>query len=172
MPYCPQDKRQLYAEALASALIEARVTMLTEVAMFLGQIAYESGELRYWEEQADGSAYEGRKDLGNINVGDGRKFKGRGPIQLTGRANYHAAGLALGIDLENFPDLASSPYVGMRVAVWFWVSNALPALADLLNFEAVTRVINGGTNGLVRREFYYHRALEVLGRDVTLAALA
>ena len=83
---------------------------------FLAQLAHESGNFRYMEEIASGAAYEGRKDLGNVNKGDGVRYKGRGPIQLTGRANYRKYGQELGIDFENNPTIVALPSVGMLVA--------------------------------------------------------
>lgn len=154
-----------YAPLLAAAMREASINTVTRGAAFIGQLAHESGEFRYMEEIADGSAYEGRLSLGNINPGDGRRYKGRGPIQITGRENYRKAGLALGIDLEASPNLAALPEVGFRVAGWYWNSRGLNALADALDYRAVTRAINGGYTGLAERVAYYNRALEVLGRN-------
>lgn len=87
---------------------------------FLAQLAHESGNFRYMEEIASGAAYEDRKDLGNTQVGDGKRFKGRGPIQLTGRANYRKYGQQLGIDFENNPEIVALPSIGLLVACKFW----------------------------------------------------
>lgn len=119
---------------------------------FLAQLAHESGNFRYMEEIASGAAYEGRKDLGNTQAGDGKRFKGRGPIQLTGRANYRRYGQQLGIDFENNPDIVALPSVGLLVACKFWADNGLNALADKDEVLTITRRINGGTNGLADRE--------------------
>jgi putative chitinase len=148
---------------LVAAMREADITTPRRMAAWLAQLAHESGELRYWEELASGEAYEGRRDLGNTQPGDGRRYKGRGPIQLTGRANYRAAGNALGLPLEERPELAAGPAVGFRVAAWFWRTRELNELADAGNFEAVTRRINGGLNGLADRERYHARAKAALG---------
>jgi predicted chitinase len=131
-------------------------------AAFLAQLAHESGELRWMEEIASGEAYEGRKDLGNTERGDGKRYKGRGPIQLTGRHNYRTAGAALGLDLEGKPELAARPDVGCLVAGWFWDTRELNALADARDFVTITRRVNGGLRGQEQRERYYRRALEVL----------
>ena len=130
--------------------------------MFLGQVAHESGGFRYSEELASGAAYEWRRDLGNIYAGDGRRYKGRGFIQLTGRANYREAGRALGLDLINNPALAATDLNAARVAAWYWDSRELNSPADQGNFLEVTRRINGGTNGYWDRMRYYNRAQEVL----------
>jgi putative chitinase len=142
---------------------EAGITTPKRQAAFLAQVAHESGELRFFEEIASGAAYEGRRDLGNVRPGDGRRFKGRGPIQLTGRANYRAAGRALGIELENNPTRAADPDVGFRVAAWYWRTRGLNTLADQGDFRQITKRINGGFNGLADRQRYWARAKAVLG---------
>ena len=119
---------------------------------FLAQLAHESGNFKYMEEIASGAAYEGRKDLGNVMSGDGVKFKGRGPIQLTGRANYRKYGRALGIDFESNPTIVAIPSVGLLVACKFWSDNGLNALADQDDVAMITRRINGGLNGLQDRK--------------------
>lgn len=119
---------------------------------FLSQLAHESGNFRYMEEIASGAAYEGRKDLGNTQAGDGKRFKGRGPIQLTGRANYRRYGQQLGIDFENNPEVVAIPSIGLMVACKFWSDNGLNALADQDDLRAITRRINGGYNGLEDRK--------------------
>lgn len=121
-------------------------------AHFIAQLAHESGNFRYMEEIASGAAYEGRKDLGNIMAGDGVRFKGRGPIQLTGRTNYQKYGRALGIDFEAHPDLVSIPSIGLLVACKFWANNGLNELSDRDDVLTITRRINGGTNGLDDRK--------------------
>ena len=119
---------------------------------FLAQLAHESGNFRYMEEIASGAAYEGRKDLGNTQAGDGKRYKGRGPIQLTGRANYRRYGQQLGIDFESNPTIVAIPSVGLLVACKFWADNGLNALADQDDVLTITRRINGGTNGLADRK--------------------
>ena len=119
---------------------------------FLAQLAHESGNFRYMEEIASGAAYEGRKDLGNTQVGDGKRFKGRGPIQLTGRTNYRKYGQQLGIDFENNPEIVAIPSVGLLVACKFWADNNLNALADQDDVTTIARRINGGLNGFEDRK--------------------
>lgn len=104
------------------------------------------------EEIASGAAYEGRKDLGNTQAGDGKRFKGRGPIQLTGRANYRRYGQQLGIDFENNPEIVAIPSVGLLVACKFWSDNDLNVVADRDDVTTITRRINGGLNGLQDRK--------------------
>jgi putative chitinase len=168
MPGVPSGQLALYTLALNQAMSEAGITTITRASAFLGQLAHESAELRYMEEIADGSAYEGRKDLGNTTPGDGRRYKGRGPIQITGRANYRAASVALGVDFERNPKLAAEPANGFRIAAWYWTSRKLNDKADALDFMGITKAINGGVNGYSARFGYYHKALEVLGKKALL----
>jgi putative chitinase len=163
MPHLPKERAEAYLEPLNKALAEYDVGTPKRRAAFLAQLAHESGELRFMEEIASGEAYEGRKDLGNTQPGDGKRYKGRGPIQLTGRGNYRRAGKVLGLELEEHPEEAAKPEVGFRVAGWFWKTHGLNELADQGDFRQITRRINGGYNGLKSREKYYQRALEVLG---------
>ena len=136
------------------------------VAHFLAQIAHESGELRYTRELASGAAYEGRHDLGNTGPGEGIKFKGRGLIQITGRANYLKVSAALYGDAQALietPELLETKEAACLSAGWFWGANHLNPLADGDLLERVTRRINGGTNGLAERAKYLARAKEALG---------
>ena len=162
MPSLPMSKAKAYLPLLNRAMAEAKINTKPRKAMFLAQLAHESVSLRYFEEIASGAAYEGRRDLGNIHPGDGVRFKGRGPIQLTGRSNYRAAGRALGLPLESKPTMAARPGVGFRTAAWFWTSRGLNRYADQGNFREVTRRINGGYNGLADRLAYYRRARAAL----------
>ena len=114
------------------------------LAHFMGQCGHESGSFRYMEEIASGAAYEGRADLGNTQPGDGRRYKGRGPIQTTGRANYRRDGRALGIDLERYPHLLSIPSVGLLASTLFWSRMGLNAYADQDNGAACSRGVNRG----------------------------
>lgn len=150
------------APHLVRAMEEGDITTMLRCAAFLAQLGHESCSLRYMEELASGSAYEGRKDLGNTQPGDGVRFKGRGPIQLTGRNNYRLAGKALGLDLEGHPEQAALPSVGFRTTCWFWKTHKLNELADLAKFDEITHVINGGQNGADDRRKRYELARKVL----------
>jgi putative chitinase len=132
------------------------------LAHFMAQVAHESGGFRYMEEIASGQAYEGRADLGNTQAGDGKRYKGRGPIQETGRANYRRDGQTLGIDFENHPEIVALPSIGLLVACLYWSRNGINALADADDVLAVTRKINGGTNGLDERKAYLVKAKGLL----------
>ncbi|MBD2753799.1 glycoside hydrolase family 19 protein [Spirosoma validum] len=118
---------------------------------FLAQLLHESGGFRYTQEIASGKAYEGRKDLGNTQPGDGVKFKGRGLIQLTGRDNYTAFGRKFKIDCVNHPELIEEPKWALASALDYWNTRKLNAIADQDDVNAVTRKVNGGTNGLLHR---------------------
>jgi len=147
---------------MVSAMKEAQITTCARTAAFLAQLGHESGSLVYMQEIASGAAYEGRRDLGNTQPGDGRRFKGRGPIQLTGRANYVAAGKALGMDLISNPTIVATDAVGFRTSAWFWTSHGLNALADSGDFQTITRRINGGTNGASDRNMRWAKCKAAL----------
>jgi putative chitinase len=149
-------------EHLPEILDDYNINTKLRISHFLAQLAHESDHFRTFEEYASGDAYEGRRDLGNVKRGDGRRYKGRGPIQLTGRFNYRKYGKILGVDLENNPHLASSPKVGLQIAAEYWTRNGLNALADADNGKQITRRINGGYNGLDDRMKKIRRAKRVM----------
>lgn len=165
MPALPGGKRAAYLPHLQEAMRTFGITGRLREAAFLAQLAHESVQLRYMEEIASGEAYEGRRDLGNTQPGDGRRYKGRGPIQLTGRHNYRKYGQLLGLPLEQHPERAATPEVGFRIAGLYWKLNELNTLADRRDFRGITRAINGGYNGFEDRQRYYRRALAVLDDD-------
>lgn len=171
MPKCPKEDAAEYANTLGTVMeIKGKIYTVNRAACFLGQLALESGELRYWTELSDGSLYEGRKDLGNTEPGDGPRFRGRGPIQLTGRANYQAFADWSGYNgiITNPELLASDPELGFLSAVWYWDSRNLNDLADRMNIKRITRKINGGLTHLDRRERYTERAVRVLSSTARL----
>ncbi len=155
-------KADLFAIPLTDAMAEFDINTKARQAAFIAQIGHESGQLRYVRELASGSAYEGRKDLGNTMPGDGMKYKGRGLIQITGKANYVALMMALGIDCLEHPEVVEEPVNACRSAGWFWKTNGLNELADQSNFLAITKRINGGTNGLEDRQALWAKAKEIL----------
>jgi predicted chitinase len=170
MPNCAAAKRADYLPFIQQAMAEFDITSYLRETAFLAQLAHESGELRYMEEIASGAAYEGRANLGNTQPGDGKRYKGRGPIQLTGRANYAKYGQLLGLDLVNDPTIAATKEVGFRIAGQYWKLNGLNELADQQQFKAITKRINGGYNGLDDRIKYYERAKKVMSKDDSGAA--
>ena len=148
---------------LSVTLKEYEINNDYRVSYFAGQVCEESDQFTTCEEYASGAAYEGRKDLGNDQKGDGVRFKGRGLIQLTGRTNYGSAGKALGLDLITNPQLAAEPVNALRIACMYWQSHGLNALADLDDMDGITRKINGGLNGLASRQAATDRAFRALG---------
>lgn len=138
-------------------------------AHWLAELMHESGEFWYVSEIADGSAYEGRKDLGNTEPGDGKRFKGRGLMQLTGRANYAAYSKYAGIDFIQAPELLTEPRHAVDVSGWFWYSRGLNAYADRDDVFQIAKRINGlnrltgKPNGYEKRREYLARAKGVLG---------
>lgn len=158
-------------KGLVSAMFNYDIIGKNRESMFLAQLAHESGGFRWDHElgnKAYFSRYDGRKDLGNTNPGDGYLYRGRGYIQLTGRANYIFYGKKLAIDLVGKPDLAATPVVASRVACQYWVDHKNKAgkncnsLADSGDFIAITRLINGGTNGLSDRKAWLAKILKML----------
>lgn len=156
------DRVAAFLVPLTSAMQEFGINTAQRQSAFLAQIAHESGELRYTQEIADGSAYEGRADLGNVQVGDGKRFKGHGLIQITGRTNHARCGAALGLNLESFPDLICQPIGAARSAAWFWTDRKLNDDADCDRFGSITHKINGGYNGLDARLIYWLNARKAL----------
>lgn len=161
-PHAKAANIDRFWQHLNDAMEEFEINSPARQAAFLAQIGHESGQLRYVEELASGAAYEGRSDLGNTQEGDGIRFKGRGLIQITGRENYAACSVALGIDLITEPELLEQPEWACKSAAWFWKSRGLNQLADGGNFERITRKINGGLTGQADRLALWERAKEQL----------
>lgn len=151
-----------FLDPINKTLDEFEINTPQRIRMFLAQIGHESGQLRYRKELASGEAYEGRKDLGNKEPGDGVRYKGRGLIQITGRYNYGLLSLALGLPLLEKPELLEEDLNACRSAGWFWYKSNLNALADMGKFETITRRINGGMNGYSDRYKLYQRAFEIV----------
>ena len=169
MPHLKNPWRSECLPHLQAAMQEFQIESPSRAAAFLAQIAHESGEFRFFEEiwgpTKAQRRYEGRHDLGNTQAGDGFRYRGRGAMQLTGRANYHQYGKKLRLDLEGNPDSASQPEVAFRIAGRYWADHGLNALADVGDFLGITKKINGGINGLRDRSRYYERAKLVLAED-------
>lgn len=163
MPAATATNIATYSPLLATWMPAYLIYTPIRQAAFLAQIAHESGQLRYVREIADGSTYEGRKDLGNQYPGDGVKFKGRGLIQITGRANYKNISTAFDIDFIKEPALLELPTYACRSACWWWEVHNLNELADKDDMKGMTRRINGGLNGFADRMVFYARAKKVFG---------
>lgn len=153
----------IFLPHLNAAMAEFGIDSPRRIAAFLAQVGHESGQLLYVRELASGRAYEGRKDLGNTSLGDGARYKGRGLIQITGRANYSRLASDLKIACVEKPELLETPENACRSAGWFWSKNSLNKYVDSGDFVWLTKRINGGTNGLADRQELYGRACKVLG---------
>lgn len=164
-------RARLYLGYLMAAAAEFGIDTPVRLAAFIGQIAHESGEFKYFQEiwgpTDDQRRYEppGKKakELGNTQRDDGERYKGRGVIQLTGRGNYRKFGAILQLDLEGNPEVAAETATAFRIAGAYWQNKRLNAQADAGDFESITRRINGGLNGYEDRVKYWKRAKQVLG---------
>lgn len=143
----PLENVKAYWPYIANALKDAGITDPNAIIAVLATIKTETGNFAPITEYASGEAYNGRSDLGNTQPGDGPRFKGRGFIQLTGRANYREYGKQLGVDLENNPNLALDPEVSAKILVQYFKNRGIPNMAGNSNWEAVRRAVNGGLNG-------------------------
>lgn len=170
---CTAELADIYAEHLAYACAMHDITGPVRMAAFLAQVGHESGSLKYtseiWGPTDAQKTYEGRKSLGNTQIGDGYFFRGRGLIQCTGRANFTQMAEWLGIDLLTNPELLESPgWAALSAATW-WARHGCNQLADVGDFEALTKRINGGTNGLEDRQRRWEKAKQALASYTTPA---
>ena len=152
-------------EQIPEAADKFNITTNLRLAHFLSQCAHESGNWKFKVELASGKAYEGRKDLGNIHPGDGVKYKGRGFVQTTGRANYEKFSKFIGEDCVANPNLISDKYP-LASAGFFFNSNKLWTICDLGSTDEVvkkvTKRVNGGYNGLEDRLKYFKKYWDLL----------
>ncbi|SOY56881.1 glycoside hydrolase family 19 protein [Cupriavidus taiwanensis] len=158
---------------LTDAMTRFDIDTPARAAAFLAQVAHESGQLVYvkeiWGPTGSQRRYEGRADLGNTQAGDGKRFMGRGLIQITGRRNYLLCGRGLGLDLVTMPELLEQPMAAAASAGWYWQSNNLNRFADSGDFKALSIAINGRNkatglpNGWDDRLKYWARAKVALG---------
>ena len=164
MPYASSANINKYLHELIKLMPQFGINTPLRQAHFIAQLAHESGSLNYVKELASGQAYEGRKDLGNINKGDGIKYKGRGLIQITGRHNYTLFQNYLGgaPDIMTHPEYLEQPHLAVMVSCWFWKTHGLNELADKDSFVTITKIINGGTNGINERKAFLIRAKKEL----------
>lgn len=158
----PNAKVNIAAMADTFEHYAAKYGITTEKRLdaFLGQLAEETDGFRSLVEYASGSAYEGRVDLGNTQVGDGKKFKGRGGIMITGRLNYTTVSKELFGDLRLLtnPEILEQPEPAMISSMYYWKSRGLNELADAGDYAGITKRINGGLNGWADRLTYWQRA--------------
>lgn len=171
-----QENIDKYFAPLNAALAHYSINTPLRICHFIAQVAQESGSFRYNEEiwpnptlDANGVAtkgsswqlrYEGNAGLGNTHPGDGYRFRGRGLIQLTGRANYAKYGSYLNRDLTSGanPDLVAQPDLAVDAAGWYWNSRDLNSYADKDDVLSITKRINGGTLGLDERKAFLAKA--------------
>jgi putative chitinase len=165
-PWLSKQRASELAPALGQAFYRHHITTPRRAAMAVAQMAHESAGFRTATEYASGAEYEGRRDLGNIHPGDGKRFKGRGFIQITGRTNYSAVSIALGHDFLIYPEKLAHDHWAAMASCWWWEAHGCNQLADRGDFTGLTRRINGGLNGLASRRAYYLRARAV-GRFLT-----
>lgn len=168
-PQSTEANRQKYLPYLNYYAVMYEVNTFERWCAFLAQIGHESGQLYYVEELASGIAYEGRKSLGNNVKGDGKKYKGRGLIQVTGRANYMAfdkwvTNVPIGTDFVENPELLKEAQYAVLSAFWYWDANKLNRYCNLKeeDFKNLTKAINGGYNGYAYRVLIWNKAKEVL----------
>ena len=177
MPDATKANIGKYAEPLRKWCNKFKIDTPLRIAHFLAQVGTESGSLRYVRELG-GSSYFKKYDTGKLAIalgntpeadGDGEVYKGRGLIQLTGKANYAAFSkwyFGPGPYEKMFvthPELVENPTQAVASAVWFWTKNNLNVLADKDDILAVTRRVNGGTNGFADRKNRLDIAKKALG---------
>ncbi len=163
-----------WCQHLVAAMRKYEINTPQRAAHFLAQIAHESGRFAYvrelWGPTPAQARYEGRVDLGNTQQGDGFRFRGRGLIQITGRANYRECATALGVPLILHPEALERPDIAATASAWWWADNGLNSLADAGNVDHVSDRINrgritakvGDSNGYPERALLTERALRVL----------
>ena len=160
----------VFVPVLNTAMVHYQIVGTKRMAAFIAQIGHESGQFRYVRELGN-NQYLSKYDTGSLAKrlgntpeadGDGQKYRGRGLIQITGRANYMTCGEALALDLLNQPELLEKPQHACMSAAWYWASKGLNTLADAGQFDKITLRINGGQTGAADRQALYARALKVL----------
>lgn len=174
---CPTARAVRWVDPLNDAMLACGITTPARVAAFIATIGHESGRLRYvrelWGPTPQQQRYEASKRLGNGMPGDGFRYRGRGLIQITGRANYRAVGQALGVAFEAFPGWLEKPAYAALSAAHFWSSHGCNELADTGDFEAICDVVNigrrttqrGDANGYAERAALWARAKQVLSMN-------
>lgn len=190
---CTETNAEKYFGYLTECMECFEINTPQRQAAFLAQIGHESGSFTVTEENMNYSAkglrgtwpnrfteaealeyerkpekignraYQGRMGNGDEASGDGFRYRGRGLIQLTGKADYAACGKALGADLINCPELLNDPEYAAKSAGWEWNRGRLNDIADAGDFEKLTRKINGGLNGFEDRQKRWERAKTALG---------
>lgn len=165
-----------YYPFLIAGMIRYHIDTKARMSAYIAQVGHESDNFKALREYASGSAYEGRADLGNVEPGDGPRFKGRGAIQTTGRKNYLSASLTLYGDdrLIKHPELLEQPEAAFLSSGLYWDSRNINMICDKQEdwhkpgphnydkFTWITILINGGLNGYLDRVAAYNRAKSIL----------
>lgn len=166
---CPQPVADKWSPALEAAAQAWGIDSDEERAMWLAQIGHETGGLKWlreiWGPTSAQKRYEGRRDLGNTQPGDGYRFRGRGPFMHTGRTNYIKATFRIRKLIPNSPDFVVHPELfelpgwGSMAAGEFWDRHSgMERSSEIKDIVGNTRILNGGLNGLADRRKYYSRA--------------
>lgn len=184
----PEARAIVWQPSLDAAMTQFEINTPLRAAHFIAQIGHESGRLVYvkegWTNSSAQRSYEGAARLGNNEPGDGERFMGRGPMQITGRKNYHALTDALHANFVAQPQLLERIDYGAQSAGWFWKIGAglnlghlakdalqqygmgvgvnLNDIADQDDIKTITLCINGGLNGFDDRNAIYQKACDVL----------
>lgn len=167
--FAPQGKSAILEAVVDQFSVTAPGFGLTKSKLvmchFLAQACHESDNFKttreYWGPTKAQWGYQGRADLENTRPGDGKRFMGRGIFQLTGRVNYRAMGKLLGLDLEGDPDQAADPTLSFKIACQFWQSKGIQKWAEANDILRITKLINGGTNGLAERQAHFAKAMKI-----------
>lgn len=166
-PSTPDTRIDAFIHHLNTYMPQYGIDTPNEIASFLAQVLHESGGLKWlreiWGPTHAQAKYEGRKDLGNTVRGDGKKFMGRGLIQLTGRANYARMSKDMFGDdrLLQTPDLLSTAEYAVKSACIYWQWRKMDLIDDDTDIKAETKAVNGGFNGITDRQQYFNRAMQV-----------
>lgn len=162
----PVDRIRQFTQAVNETFDKFQINTPLRIAHFLAQVMHESGGFQYlreiWGPNEWQLTYEGREDLGNVQPGDGKRYMGRGLIQLTGRENYTEFSKAMNVDFVSRPELIEQPPYAVMVAGWYWNSRKINDPADRDDLEEVTRRINGGTLHIDQRGELLQRAKSIL----------
>lgn len=166
---CPKVKNpDDWANLMDGVLVSFGIDTPSRIAMFLAQCMHECGCFRFMKELWGPTKwqvrYEGHKGLGNTQPGDGKKFLGRGMVQISGRKNYKQfADWCNDQSIMERPEQLEEPGYALLSAIWFWNTNGLNTFADKGDVSGATRRINGpGMLGLAERQLHYEKALGVL----------
>lgn len=177
-PQAKDDLIELHLPHINEAFRWYNMTTPERVAAFMAVCGWETGQMKYFTELGKRSYFDKYepgtkigKDLGNVYAGDGFKYRGRGAIQLTGRANYKAASDAFGVDFIQFPELVATPAYAWKIAGWYWVvrwkkyDGGLNYFADREDLLTIQKRVNGGMNGWEGRKALYDRILPYLRKQ-------